>query len=56
MPGHTVHLMKSLDKWNATSKAVATVYCYNYNNLSMVVLCVQAHNTISVPLGKCVII
>ena len=52
---HTVHLMKSLDKWNATSEATIIVYCYNYNNMSIVVLCVQAQNTTSVLLGKCVI-
>ena len=28
----TVHLLKRLDSWNTTSKAVITVYCYNYGN------------------------
>ena len=28
---------ESLDKWNTTSKATIIVYCYNYNNLSIVV-------------------
>ena len=47
--------MKSLDKWNTTSKATIIVYCCNFNNMSIVVLRVQAQNTTSVLLGNCVI-
>ena len=53
---HTVHLMKSLDEWNTTSKATSIAYCCTYSNMSIVVLCVQAQNTTSVLLGKCVIL
>ena len=52
---HTVHLMKTLDEWNTTSKATIIVHCRKYNNMSIVVLCVQVQNTTSVLLGKCVI-
>ena len=49
--------MKSLDKWNTTSKAaIIVVYYYKYNIMSIVVLCVQAQNTTSVLVERCVII
>ena len=44
-------LMKSLDKWNTTSKVVIMVSCCNYNQ--KVVLCVQAQDSTSAPPGKC---
>ena len=47
--------MKSLDEWNTTSKATIIAYCCSYSNMNIVVLCVQAQNTTSVLLGKCVI-
>ena len=47
--------MKSLNEWNATSKATIIAYCCNYNNMGIVVLCVQGQNTTTGLLRKCVI-